>query len=87
MNATEKEAWKSFGDVVHQLLGNKKDENYKKIVERMLTAFQAQGCNMSLKVHFLHSHIEEQGEKFQQNMLTIEKRYQVRYESNMIGDF
>ncbi|KAJ8703707.1 hypothetical protein PYW08_016961 [Mythimna loreyi] len=41
----------------------------------MLAAYEAQGCKMSLKVHFLHSHIdyfpenlgaysEEQGERF-----------------------
>ena len=57
MNATEKEAWDSFADVVHNFLGNKKNDNYK-IVERMLTAFQGQGCNMSIKVHFLHSHVD-----------------------------
>ena len=37
MNETEKEAWESFGDVVHHFLGNNKDENYKKIEEHMLT--------------------------------------------------
>ena len=59
MNATEKEARDSFADVVHNFLGNKKNDNYK-IVERMLTAFQALGCNMSIKVHFLHSHVDYQ---------------------------
>ena len=53
MNTTEMEAWRSFGDVVHHFLGNKKDKNYKKIVERILTEFQAQGCNVSLNVYFL----------------------------------
>jgi len=58
-----------------QFLGNKKDDNYKKIVERILTAYEAQGFKVSLKVHFLHSHLayfpqslgaysEEQGERF-----------------------
>ncbi|GBM27625.1 hypothetical protein AVEN_35281-1 [Araneus ventricosus] len=53
----EKEAWGSFEDVVHRFLGNTKDPLYKTIVQRMLTAYEAQGCKMSLKVHFLHSHI------------------------------
>ena len=54
MNDREKEAWESLADVVHKFLGNKKDENYKKIVERMLIAYEVQECKMSLKVHFLH---------------------------------
>jgi len=55
----------------------------------LLNAFQAQGCNITLKVHFLHSHVdyfpenlgaysEEQGEKFHQDLLTMEKCYQWR---------
>jgi len=48
MNATEKETWESFGDMVHHFPGNKKNENYKKIAERMLTTFQNQTCNVSL---------------------------------------
>ena len=53
----------------------------------MLTAFQAQGCKISIKVHFLHSHVdyfpenlgaysEEQGKKFHQDILTMEKMLQ-----------
>ena len=42
---------------MHKFLGNKKDYDYKKIVQRMLTALEAQRSNMSLKVHVLHSHV------------------------------
>ena len=58
MNPTELEAWESFGEIVHNFLENTKKENYNKIVKRMLNAFQTQGCNMNLKVNFLHSHID-----------------------------
>ena len=51
MSPTEKNAWEAFAEVVHNFLGNRKAPNYKKVVGRMLTAFEAQGCNMSLKVH------------------------------------
>ncbi|GBN60855.1 hypothetical protein AVEN_269029-1 [Araneus ventricosus] len=54
----EKEALGSFKDVVHRVLENTKDLLYKPIEQRMLTAYEAQGCKMSLKVHFLHSHID-----------------------------
>ena len=64
----------------------------------MLKAFQAQGCNMNLKVHFLHSHVnyfpenlgacsEEHGEKFHQDLLTMERRYQGRSSVNMLTDY
>ncbi|GBM26327.1 hypothetical protein AVEN_239334-1 [Araneus ventricosus] len=57
MGDKEIEAWDSFKDVVHRHLENTKDPLYKTNVQRILTAYEAQGCKMSLKVHFLHSHI------------------------------
>ncbi|GBM45014.1 hypothetical protein AVEN_211808-1 [Araneus ventricosus] len=57
MGDKEKEAWDSFKDAVHRFLENTKDPLYKTIVQRMLTAYEAQGCKMSLKVHFIYSHI------------------------------
>lgn len=36
---------------------DRNDVNYKNIVERMLKAFEEQCFNMSLKLHFLHSHV------------------------------
>ncbi|GBM88849.1 hypothetical protein AVEN_178442-1 [Araneus ventricosus] len=85
-------------DVVHTFLGNTKDPVYKTIIQRMLTAYEAHGCKMSLKVHFLHSHIdrfpenlgaysEEQGERFYQDVHDIERRYQGRWDVNMLADY
>jgi len=37
-------------------LGNIKAKNYGELVEDKLNAYQTMGCNMSLKIHFLHSH-------------------------------
>lgn len=98
MTGNEKEAWDSFKDVVLKFLGNRKDANYKEIVDRMLNAFKVQGCNMSLKVHFLHSHVdyfpknlgdysEEQGERFHQDIRDAERRYQGQWNTNMMADF
>ena len=53
---------------------------------------------MSLKVHFLDSHLEyfpknlgevseEQGERFHQDMKEIERRYQGRWDVNMMADY
>ncbi|GBO42822.1 hypothetical protein AVEN_224341-1 [Araneus ventricosus] len=54
----EKEARDSFKDVGHGFWGNTKDPLCKTIAQRLLTAYEAQGCNMSLKVHFLHSDVD-----------------------------
>ena len=39
-------------------LENVRAENYKELVEDMLMQYQKLGCNMSLKTHFLHSHLD-----------------------------
>jgi hypothetical protein len=75
MNKIESCAWSSFVLVVKNFLGNKKADNYTQLVEDMLFHFNRLGCNMSVKVHYLHSHLdrfpkklgdlsEEQGESF-----------------------
>ena len=54
----EKEAWKAFVLVVKNFLGNVRAENYVELVNNMLENFQKAGCRMSLKMHFLHSHLD-----------------------------
>lgn len=94
----EKSAWISLKDVMKSFLGNHKDPNYKDIVGRMLETFKALGCKMSLKVNFLHAHLdyfpenlgdvsEEQGERFHQHIKEMERRYQGRWNVNMMGDY
>lgn len=60
MQDKEKEVWDSFKDVVHRFLWNTKNPLYKTIVQILLTAYEAQGCKVSLNVHFLYSHIDWQ---------------------------
>jgi len=70
--------------IVKKFLGKQKDLNYRNIVSKMLDAFKNLGCNMSLKVHFLNSHLDyfpenlgdvsdEQGERFHQDIAQMEK--------------
>jgi len=98
MQDNEKEAWNAFRDVVLKFLGNQKDPNFKRIVRKMLTKFKDLGCSMSLKVHFLASHLdyypenlgavsEEQGERFHQDIKEMERRYQGRWNVNMMADY
>jgi hypothetical protein len=53
----EKAAWEAFKLVVNIFLGKHKAPNYKTHVENMHKTFRNTECNMSLKLHFLHSHL------------------------------
>jgi hypothetical protein len=91
-------AWNSFKLVVENFLGNHKADNYGNLVKNMLKRFQQMKCRMSLKMHFLHSHLgffpnnlgavsDEHGERFHQEILTMEQRYQGRVDPAMLGDY
>lgn len=58
LSEKERAAWNSFKIVVKNFLGNNKSENYKAIVTDLLKKYQQMGVNMSLKIHFLHSHLD-----------------------------
>ena len=56
------------------------------------------GCRMSLKIHFLHSHLnffppnlgavsDEHGERFRQDITKMESNYQGKWNPGMMGDF
>lgn len=98
METKEKNAWISFKKTVTGFLENNKDPNYKTIVADLLKHYKVLGCNMSVKVHFLHSHLDyfpenlgavskEQGERFHQDIKEMERRYQGRWNVNMMADY
>jgi hypothetical protein len=89
MSDIELQAWNAFKDVVKKFLGNAKDSQCEKIVGSMLENLQILECNMSLKLNFLHFHLdyfpenlgdlsEEQGKIFYQDVKEMEGRYQER---------
>ena len=97
MNEVKLEAWKAFVLVVKNFLGNNKARNYAELVNNMLTAFRNLGCNMSVKMHNLFSHMDrfpenlgsmsdEQGERFHQDLKEMETRYQGRWDAVMMAD-
>jgi hypothetical protein len=49
---------------VKNFLGNKKADNYTQLVEDMLFHVNRFGCNMSVKVHYLHGYLD----RFQENL-------------------
>ena len=98
MNEVELEAWKAFVLVVNNFLGNNKVRNYAEPVNNMLTAFRNLGCNMSVKMHYLFSHMDrfpenlcsmshEQEERFHQGLKEMETRYQDRWNAVMMADY
>ena len=98
MTAVEARAWVAFTNVVQDFLGNKKDGNYKEIVDELLLSLRGLRCRMSIKLHYLHSHLvkfpdnlgdvsEEQGEKFHQDIKVMEDRYQGHWDSHMMSDY
>lgn len=63
----------------------------------MLKNLKDLGCNMSIKVHYLHSNLnrfpenlgdfsEEQGERFHQALKIMEDLYQGRWDTHMMAD-
>ncbi|KAL6481776.1 hypothetical protein MHYP_G00098560 [Metynnis hypsauchen] len=98
LNRKERAAWNSFVAVVRGFLGNHKDENYVQLVQTLIKNYAAMGCRMSLKIHILDAHLdkfkenmgaysEEQGERFHQDIMNFERRYQGQYNENMMGDY
>lgn len=85
LNADELDAWRSTKLVIEGYLGKNRSDNYQGSVQNMLTSFEKIGVNMSLKIHFLHHHLDyfqhqlstesdEQGERFHQVSLPFEIR-------------
>ncbi|GFN83230.1 LOW QUALITY PROTEIN: hypothetical protein PoB_000973600 [Plakobranchus ocellatus] len=98
MTPVESEAWNAFKTICENVLGNMKDPNYKELVSNLLSSYQQIGARMSLKIHFLHNHLDffpanlgavsdVHGERFYQDISKMERNYQARWDPAMLGDF
>ena len=87
LNAKELEAWDNFKLLCENFFGNYKSPNYKDLVANLLKSYKNINVNMSLKIHFLQSHLgflaenlcdvsDEYGEIFHQNIMFFKKRFQ-----------
>jgi len=94
----EKAAWQSFEKVSNSFLGNFKAANFRELVQDMMDSYEQLGCNMSLKMHFLFSHLnffplncgevsDEHGECFHQDISMMEHRYKEKCSAAMLGDY
>lgn len=98
LEENHKKAFLALKDVIQKFLGNERAPNFKELVKKLIVAYKDIGANMSLKVHFLHSHIDEfvdnlgdysdqHGERFHQDIKTIEKRYGGKDVCSMLADY
>lgn len=82
-------ARETFKSVCHGFLGNIWVLGYQEYIEILLQAYEDMGCWMSLKIHFLHFHLnffppnlravnDEQGERFHQDINKMESNYKLR---------
>ena len=58
LRGKEKKAWKAFQSMATEFLGNNKADNYEQLVANLQKSYKMLGCTMSLKIHFLHSHLD-----------------------------
>ena len=81
----EKAAWQSFEKVSNGFLGNFKAADFRELVQDLMDSYKQLGCNISLKMHFLFSHLDffplncgdvsnEHAERFHQDILVMEHR-------------
>ena len=91
----ERGAWFSFVAVTENFLGNKKVNNHESHVTNLLSVFHDLGCSLSIKLHFLYSYFDrfpenlgaisaKQGERFHQDLKTMEERYQRKLNKHMM---
>lgn len=90
-------AWDLIKAVVGGFLGKNRVENYRIIINDMLDAFNTINVRMSLKIHFLHSHMDiferqiptesdQQGERFHQTCKPMETRYKEKDLQSFMAD-
>lgn len=98
LSPLEKRAFEGFRKVCESFLGNERADNYRQIVAEMLSAFKELKVHMSLKIHFMHGHLDffpdncgdcsdEQGERFHQDIATIEERFKGKDSTHMMGEY
>jgi len=94
----EKAAWQSFEKVSNGFLENFNAANFRELVQDLVNSYEQLGCNMSLKMHFLFSHLDffplncgdvsdKHGEHFHQDISVMEQRYKGKWSAVMLGDY
>ena len=83
MSDLERNAWQAFRIIVKRFLGNHRRDDYVMVMSNLIESYEKLGCHMSLKLHFLHFHLdffwdnlgnvsENHGERFHQDIQVME---------------
>jgi len=94
----EKAAWQFFEECSYGFPRNLKAANFRELVQDLKVSYEQLGYNMSLKMHFLFSHLDffplncgavsnERGERFHQEMSVMGHRYKGKWNVGMLGDY
>lgn len=97
LSRNQKQAFESFKDICLNFLGKNWTENYKEIAKNLVLNYEKINCTMSYKLHIIDAHLDsfppncshfsdEMGERFHQDFKNIEKRYQGRFNKQMLSD-
>lgn len=97
LDANELVAWNAIKNVIHNCLGIVRSPNFRQLINEMLAAFEIINVHMSLKIHFLHAHVneleqqlstesDEHGEHFHQVAAPVEDRYKGKKLTSMLGE-
>ena len=81
-----------------QLLGKHMQENYSDMVADLVKSYKAMGCNTSLKVQLVDSHLflfaedleavsNEHGERLHLCISTMERRYKGMWSPSVLADY
>ena len=98
LNPTELSVWLPLKSVIANFLGKHRGSQYRKMVDDLMENFRQIDARMSVKTHFLRSHLdyflenwgdvrEEQGERFHQDISDMEKRYQDWWDVSFLADY
>ena len=92
-------AWDALKAVIEGVLGKNRvqQDEVRKLVATMLKYFEKINTSMTLKLHFLHFHLDvflkqlpqesdEQGERFHQTTMPMEKRFKGKKLDALLGE-
>ena len=99
LNSTEIRTWKAYENICRNFIGNEHANNCTETVQELILPYGALECSLSLKLHFLHSHLDflppenmgavsdEHGERFYQDISEYQETYSGKWSPNMLADY
>ena len=94
----QKVAWLSLRNIYNGFLGRHKAANFEFLIKNMMKNYESLGCNMSLKLNFMGSHLnfspenmcdvsDEHCEQFHQEISEVENRFKGKPSPSLLADY